>query len=237
MTMMNKSLIDTICIGLPTIDRPIPEKLEKELSITPFPVFRTYGLTQWMARTKLVTEMYEKGFEYIFFIDSDMSPNIDLTATIEKFYSYDLPVISALTSSRGPMHQLLLFKKHPQISYPSLYENLYKKDSIIKVYAIGFGACLIKKEVFEQIDMPWFKTDWDYLIPETKEFRAVGGTNMGADFWFSMRCNQENIPLHLDCGTIMHHKELNKACYFVNQEYPDEDKIAEANKLYNMAVS
>lgn len=213
-------------VGIPMVDRPLPPKLKEWMDNTKFHIERISCVEQAEARTELVSRMFNKGFKYMFFVDSDMTPEqCDLDSVINLFYKYDNDVTSCLTSSRGPRHQLLLFKKHPNITYPSLDELLYKENEVIEVYAIGFGGCLIKAEVFERIGCPWFKTDWEYLVPETKEYRSIGGKGMGADFYLSLRCQEEGIKIHLDCGTILHHMELNKETSYFKHTYPDEYKI------------
>lgn len=218
-----------ILVAIPRVDRPIPDKLQSYLKQTKFDVEFTDCLKQELARTTLVTKMLDGGYEGIAFIDSDMSPNIDLDLMFEKFYHLELPVVSALTSSRGRLHQLLLFKKNPTISYPVIDENMYAKDSIVQVYAIGFGACLIRREVFEQLELPWFKTQWDYVIPETNEIKTVGSVGMGADFYFSMECNKHNIPMHIDCGSIVHHMEMHSQSSYYKQEFPWVETIQHRN--------
>jgi len=221
-----------ILIGLPRISRPLPKKLREWAEKTRFIVEITESLPQEAARSILVSKMHNENYDAIFFIDSDMEPEIiDLDKTIKHFYETQLPVISCLTSTRGPHHKLLLFKKNENISYPELDENMYRKDHTIPVYAIGFGGCLIRREVFDKIGLPWFRTNWDYDIPETGERRLIGGTGMGADFFFSLRCNAENIPMHIDCGKILHHKELTPSTHFYGRLYPDEYKMRELEKL------
>lgn len=227
---------DDIMVGVPKVGRPLPPKLEKWMKETKFLVETTDELPQEEARTILISRMLNKKYKYIFFIDSDMTPEIiNLDETIQIFYNSGLPVVSCLTSTRGPQHKLLLFKKNPNITYPLLDEGMYKEDKMIEVYAIGFGGCLIKREVFENIGLPWFRTNWNYIIPETNELRVVGGTGMGADFFFSLRCQKENIPIYLDCGQILHHMELNHTTHFYKKIYPDEVKMNEMKKLKGVA--
>jgi len=222
-----------IAVCIPLVEREIPIKLQKFIDTTKFEVITTKNLGQELARTTLVTEALNKGYESIAFIDSDMSPNIDLDAMLEKFWHLNLPVISALTSSRGKGHKLLLFKKNPDISYPLLDETLFEENTIVPVYAIGFGACLIRREVFEKVDLPWFKCGWEYEVPETLEVKYVGGTNMGADFYFSLKCQQNNIPLYIDCGSIVHHMELHKESSYKGDEFPWIETIQKVSGAKN----
>jgi hypothetical protein len=117
-------------------------------------------------------------------------------------------------------HQLLIFQKNPNITYPMLNENLYQEDKMLDVFAIGFGACLIHRSVFQELPLPWFKTNWEYVIPETKDIRVVGGVNMGADFYFSLQCHRYGIPIHLDCGVLVHHMEMDPESSYNGMEFP-----------------
>lgn len=219
-----------VLIAVPLVERPLPPLLEKALQSTKFNVATTKNVGQALARTQLVSKALDEGYENVFFIDSDMSPHQNLDALIESFYMYSMPVVSALTSSKGMSHQVLLFKKHPQITYPVLDTSLYVEKTVIKVFAIGFGACLINLDVFKQMDMPWFKTNWEYTIPETQETKIVGGVEMGADFYFSLQCNKYGFPLHLDCGQVVHHMELDAGSSFVGQEFPWDVALEECKK-------
>lgn len=218
-------------ISVPKVDRPIPEKLQAYLASTKYTVQFTKNLGQELARTTLVANMLSGDYDAIAFIDSDMSPNIDMDAMFEKFYNLNLPIVSALTSSKGRQHQMLIFRKNPNITYPILDETMYVKDCIIPVYAIGFGACLIRREVFEKLDMPWFKTNWEYVIPENGDIRTVGGTGMGADFYFSLKCQKNEIPIHLDCGSLVHHMDIdNNGSSYRGHEFPWPETMEKIEK-------
>lgn len=227
-----------VLVAVPKINRPLPPKLEEWMKRTIFKVETVDNMGQEMARAILVSRMYNGKFKSIFFVDSDMSPEIiDLDETITSFHHYGFPIISCLTSTRGPGHQLLLFKKNQTITYPELDETLYREGELVRVYAIGFGGCLIHKEVFDKIGHPWFRTNWDYVIPENGDVRTIGGNGMGADFFFSLRCQVEGIPIYNDCGHILHHMELNQTVHFKNMKYPEEYKLDEVKRRVGALIN
>jgi len=226
-----------VLVAMPRISRELPTNLQKWLDSTNFDVEIVMNLPQEVARSILISKMYNGGYKYIFMIDSDMTPeDIDLDTTIATMYSHNLSVISCLTSTRGKQQKLLLFKKHSTITYPELDERLYRPGELVQVYAVGFGGCLIKKSVFDKIGLPWFRTNWNYIIPETNEHRIVGGTGMGADFFFSMRCNAEGISMFIDCDNLLHHQELHPKVSHYGLKCPDEYTMNRINKMIGIEV-
>lgn len=61
--------------------------------------------------------------------------------------------------------------------------------NITKVDGIGMGLCVIKREVFEQIEYPWF-LEWSPNMRQDIH-------HFGEDLWFCDKCEEQDIPIHV----------------------------------------
>jgi len=111
------------------------------------------------AREMIVKQAIEGGYDYVLFLDGDMIwPENMINILVKKAEKMQAPVISGMYCFRNAPH------------YPMLYEaNNDEKDtfsftipakdqwgSIFAVDATGFGACLLRTDLFKKVSEPWF---------------------------------------------------------------------------------
>ena len=122
---------------------------------------------------------------HLLWLDSDMEfpPNL-----FHRLYSHDLPLVAANYVKRAipamPNSRALNGKL---ISTGRNSRGLEEADSA------GFGAFLAKREVFENVERPWFDTVWYY--PEGKDQPEMMGEDI---FFFRKARKMGGYPLFID---------------------------------------
>jgi hypothetical protein len=138
------------------------------------------------ARERIAEIMFENDKDWVFFLDSDMTPQPD---TLTKLLSHNLPFVGAMTFKKSPPHQPCFYTKvefdKKVLGCPSAWEY-----GVGEVQGIGMACTLIRREVFEKVEKPWF-------------FPMVG---FGEDLSFCIRTRQAGFKIYidttLDCGHI-----------------------------------
>jgi hypothetical protein len=136
----------TILIAIPTATGNISAKLVQDLFYLdkPFPVGLAFVSRTMIdvARNKLAIQAIEHKFDYLFFVDDDMTISKD---TLAKLIEADKDIIGGVYISRhDQMPCVFEAKKEGNVT---LYRTLNKIDGIQEVDAMGTGCMLIKREV------------------------------------------------------------------------------------------
>jgi hypothetical protein len=88
------------------------------------------------------------------------------------------------------------------------------RDDTGHVYWCGLGATLIRREVFEMIERPWFRTDITYAIDRhpdgTRTLREMQRPSEygGQDIGFFRRCLDAGIPITPVDGQLAGHARI-----------------------------
>lgn len=140
------------------------------------------------SRNFIVKEAKRIGAHYVLFVDDDMILPTDLFL---RLFSHQVPVVSALAFKRRPPYEPCIYdwKVDPKTGRLGVVSATYLvKKGLMKVGATGFGAVLIRMDVFDKIREPWF---------ELKEF--------GEDLDFCLKCHDAGIPIYCDTDLIVQH--------------------------------
>ncbi len=125
---------------------------------------------------------------HMMFVDQDMVLPLD---SIARLAAHDLPVVGGAYFLKTEPFTPVAYNFHP--SFYMLPKLPHRK--LARVGGVGMGCTLINLDVMRELeshfgDKWWFKTD----------------DGMGEDVWFSYRCRQAGIPIHLDrtvsCGHV-----------------------------------
>ena len=112
------------------------------------------------ARETLATEALKAGCEYLFMVDDDMLCPADL---FYKLQANGKDICAALAFTRNPDHKPVIYEtkegfdetSRTRFGFTKFVEN-YPKDALVECDAVGFGAVLIRTEVFRKVPQPWF---------------------------------------------------------------------------------
>lgn len=147
------------------------------------------------ARNQLVRYALEKGgYDYILWLDSDMTFEPDLLARLMKDMETEegqkRQAVTGLCFGRRPPFKPCIYKamdvqQQGQMIYPKC-ENYfeYPRDQIFEVAACGFACVLMRMDVLEAMGI--------YGVP----FFPVGG--LGEDLTFCWRAKKLDIKFHCD---------------------------------------
>jgi len=132
-------------------------------------------------RHELIIAAQEWGATHVMFIDSDI---IFKPSHVIELLNFNEPVVGAAYSKRiEPVIPTAWHHIDNWDTYVRLHEQT---DSHIQVEAMALGFCLIKIEVFDKLDLPWFILGFN------------NGQYTGEDIEFFRNCKNNNIPVWLD---------------------------------------
>jgi len=104
-----------------------------------------------IARETAARNCLDGKYEWLFFIDSDMTFPPD---TLKKLLAHDAPIVSGLAFKRQWPPRPTIYKADDDDM--NTIRNLTEWEEIQPIDAAGCACLLIRREVFEQIPQPWF---------------------------------------------------------------------------------
>ena len=141
------------------------------------------------AREKIVEYMQNVKADYVLFLDSDMVPPHDI---IEKLVNHDKEIITGMAFKRTPPFQPCFYTKcsitkdfQPILESPIEFPD----KGLLEIEGTGMACTLIKKEVFDKIEKPWF-------------FPAP---NIGEDLTFCLKAKKQGIKMYVDLSVNVGH--------------------------------
>ncbi len=125
--------------------------------IVPGHILPVSGMPYDMSRNMVCAKALESGFEYVFFLDSDVVPPRD---AILRLMRHNLPIVSGVYHRRSPPHGV------PVMMRPvGQWITHYPPNSLIEVDVVGAGCLLLHRSLLEAFAKtpqrpghPWF--DW-----------------------------------------------------------------------------
>jgi hypothetical protein len=132
-----------------------------------------------MQRQQLVEQALQTDCTHIMWIDADMQFPVD---TLNILLAADKDIIAGNYSTRVPPHRPVAFK-----SKNNLDSRVFSGKGIEKVWAVGSGMMLVKREVYENVSPPHYKIEYseDY-------------TNLvGEDIYFCNLVNKDGYEVYI----------------------------------------
>lgn len=205
------NIMNRILIGLPSPNRKSVSKETRDslFEIMQCPLFRvkileiqtsvvSVGRNAAVKEPSYQIHQTDFNFDYFLSLDSDIAfKSTDIQMLLDK----NLPVISGAYKSRYTVGTITAghFSKYGiPLPETQLNESL---RGIIQCDWVGAGFLLIKKEVFEQIEYPWFREE---IIKFTYNGEACA-TYVGDDVGFCMQCTKQGIPIFVDMDVRVNH--------------------------------
>lgn len=148
-----------------------------------------------------------KPFTHFLWLDSDHIFKPDLACQLAR---HDVEAVSALYFHRKGAPTPVVFVHNEKDPTGLKHFGLVEVPrTLVQVDAFGFGACLMRREVFEKVPEPWFTIDW----------RA------GEDIAFCAKARQHGVKFHLDAQyTIAHIGEPEIVGYNTYKEWYEANK-------------
>lgn len=156
-------------------------------------IYQVPGTMIFNQRERLAEEALKDGADAILWVDSDMRFPKD---ALEILLSRDLPIVGVnATTRRFPVKPTAL--DIDPATNDLVKVNSKGKTGLEQVMGVGFGMVLIKKEVFEAAQKPWF---W---FEQTDK----GGT-IGEDIYFCAKAFDVGYQTVIDHDLSMHIRHI-----------------------------
>lgn len=148
------------------------------------------------ARNRQVKRFLEQDFTHLLLVDSDTVPPDDV---IPRLLRHDKPVIGwAVQNWVGGLELLQTYtlKELPDRGDGRYWYQRVSGEGLMECDATGAACLLVRREVFEAIEPPWFQTQ-----------HSSDGTEvwLGEDVYFSRKVRQAGYSIHVDCSGVASH--------------------------------
>lgn len=164
------------------------------------------------ARNELVELALKDNCDWILFIDSDI---LIPQGGIDKLINMNVDIASGLYFAKGkpylPVARLREGDRH-------FFLEDFEFNNIIKVAGVGMGCCLIKTEVFKNLEFPYFKLEW--RESEGKKYQIA------EDLYFCENAIEKGYEINLNTGVICEHfgTEVNPSHFMIYKDQLKKDK-------------
>lgn len=143
-------------------------------------------------------------YDYVLFIDSDM--HWQDNGIIAYMASLDLPIVGGLCVRKTWPHKPTIYVRDPEdgrlkqpVLGPEAFDGSLKPEQrLLEVDAIGMGFTMIRRDVFEAIEPPWFWFGFEKLNGKT----TYGS---GEDVWFCEKAQRAGFKVTCDIGLHIGH--------------------------------
>lgn len=183
-----------ILIGVPCMEN-IPIEFAQSLYDLKAPdgvktdlMFMSMSLV-YIAREKIVDAAVCGGYDYVFFVDSDMVFKRD---TLIKLYEAKMDIVSGLAFMRSPPYSPCLYKTLRIGEGRNTVERLEDFNGLERIEACGMACCLIKTEVFKAI--------------REKSLCFLPLPTLGEDMAFCVRARERGFEVWGDTRVKLGHK-------------------------------
>jgi len=150
-----------------------------------------YGRTD-MARNQIAKDFMDSDFTHVLMMDSDHIHPPDLVERLARWVINDpeKKIVSGINFRRSAPYDPCVYMEmeNGQLAAPLRWDN-----GIGLADVVGFGCVLISREVFPQLERPYF---------------AYGYAEEGSqseDIYFSLQCKQKGIKIWVDTTTTSPH--------------------------------
>lgn len=166
------------------------------------PLFLTYTRTD-LARNKIAAKLLSSNYTHVLMLDIDHKHPIDIIQRLARWFLVDkladekakknVQIVGGLNFRRTTPHDPCchLMGTDGQVYAPAQWDQ-----GLIQVDAIGTGSIMIAREVFEEIQPPWFFNMYE---------RVWADVWPGEDMGFSKKCREYGIKMHVDTTTTSPH--------------------------------
>lgn len=163
------------------------------------------GMPYDMARNTICQQVLQNGYEFVFFLDSDVIPPPD---TIHRLMAHRQPFISGVYHRRSPPHGIPVMLKGGK------WITEYPANRLIEVDLVGAGCLLIHRSVLERVphQRPEAgKTYFDWRVD--CKGKLPDGECLSEDFTLCSHVKKYGIQVLVDTSIQCRHIGLAQATY------------------------
>lgn len=160
----------------------------------PYEVIYTYNYPVEIARNTIVERFLKRDSDHLIFIDSDNIFPDDMFAKLFNMILLKADIATGISFKKAYPFYPTIYQRHGEIFKPI---TDYQRDSIIDIDACGMACCMIKREVFEKMEFPWYEV----VIHDFTEDEGI----MGEDLCFCKKAKQMGFNIMADTGLVIPH--------------------------------
>lgn len=148
------------------------------------------GSTISKNRNDITQKALDMAADWVLFLDDD---HVLPPATLTKLLAADKPIVSALyTQRQAPFNPVLMDYERPDGQF--LWKQLNPTEKgLIEVAAAGAGCLLVRREVFEALQPPYWTLG------------QINPASWGDDLHFCSRVRAAGFPIYCDLSTPIGH--------------------------------
>ena len=156
-------------------------------------LFTSHGTLIASQRMELARQALEEKADYLLWLDSDMRFPKE---TIGHLILRDKPIVAAnYATRRMPVKPVAMMDEEGKIG--RVYTGP-ESEGLQAVDYVGMGVMMVKREVFEKIEQPWF------AIP----FSTIGNHYIGEDVFFCKKAKEAGFEVLVDHDLSQHVKHI-----------------------------
>jgi len=129
--------------------------------------------------TKKICEYTDEHFTHFLWLDDDHAFSPDLALWLAR---EDKDMVSALYFGRTDPHYPVVYVKDNSGDKYKHFPLLEVPTSLIEVDAVGFGALMMRRDVFKRVPEPWFTVDY----------------KAGEDIAFCVKAKEHGVKVYCD---------------------------------------
>jgi hypothetical protein len=175
------------------------------------------------ARNSIVEYALARDFTHVYMMDADMV--YPQQALMEKLAS-DVPAVVGFSLSRQPTHVPLFAREGSRHKYqpvwPSSEDHAWYGKPELKLQrtkVLGGAGLLVKREVFEAIERPWFSFNETTIDDDTGE-----NTEVGEDVYFTQKVVDAGFDIYCRTDIMVAHITEAHICPGVLWDDPEDDE-------------
>ena len=173
-------------------------------------LYTSHGTLIASQRTELARQALKEGADYFLWLDSDMRFPKE---TIGHLIARDKPIVAAnYATRRMPVKPVAMMDEKGKIGRVYTAPD---SEGLQPVDYIGMGVMMVKREVFEKMEQPWF------AIP----YSTKGDHYIGEDVFFCTKAREAGFEVLVDHDLSHHVKHIGTL------EYSHEDAWAMKEQL------
>tara|TARA_B100001287_G_scaffold275862_1_gene284774 strand:+ start:4142 stop:4723 length:582 start_codon:yes stop_codon:yes gene_type:complete len=138
------------------------------------------------SRTQLANQALESGATHLLWLDSDMY----IPSNVIHLFSHDKDIVAGAYSTKHSPFQSVAFTDPTDMS-----KRLTAQTGLHKIWAVGMGCMLVRKEVFESLPKPWF----------AHEYNKILDTHSGEDIYFCNQAMHHGFDTYIDTDLRLAH--------------------------------
>jgi len=175
-------------------------RLEKPEGIDKIEIYYSQSYNTFLCRNDIVKKAQEENYDYILFVDAD---NIFYNKkTLIKLYNsmqktenaYIMAGVYKLNIKSKSKSTFLTIAKEPEDLKSVFIEEEDLDKKIFKCQGIGFGCVLVKTELFNNIEKPYF----EWIDPNPTNF-------VGDDIYWSCKVRDAGFTIYMDTDIQVGH--------------------------------